>query len=257
MDDIRASLHASGDSGPSLSGFLNFLSEGAFGARPEQLSSGGLPPADGKASNALLPSLYRWWLATPWVRALDSGLHGRPGYVPTAAERGSQQRLETVADLVNLTDGQRARVGQLQTLLVCTETTVVRIARRFPGVLDMEPASVLQRLLTLKSALPGCDVLLMVETVPHLLLGGEEATTAAQVEAASRVLREGLAGAEVERVMEADPGILFEDPKSLAVGVEQLHDLWDVDEAALQASEPFHLALAVKALSSSGPPASF
>lgn len=37
-------------------------------------------------------------------------------------------------------------------------------------------------------------------------------------------------------------------------GIEKLHELWDVDEQALRQSDPFELALAVRALSESGPP---
>lgn len=37
-------------------------------------------------------------------------------------------------------------------------------------------------------------------------------------------------------------------------GIERLHELWDVDELALRQSDPFELALAVRALSEGGPP---
>lgn len=37
-------------------------------------------------------------------------------------------------------------------------------------------------------------------------------------------------------------------------GIEKLHELWAVDEQALRQSDPFELALAVRALSESGPP---
>lgn len=37
-------------------------------------------------------------------------------------------------------------------------------------------------------------------------------------------------------------------------GLRRLHELWDVDEQALRQSDPVEIALAVRALSESGPP---
>ena len=37
-------------------------------------------------------------------------------------------------------------------------------------------------------------------------------------------------------------------------GLRRLHELWDVDAHALEQSDPIEIALAVRALSKSGPP---
>lgn len=252
MDELRASLHNRSGLDAGLSGFLNWVSQEAFGAGRAQGHTGeGLRAQD----IASLPELYRRLLEMPWAQALDSGLSRRPGYVPAPAERwGSRRRhKDTLAD-IKLTDVEKGQLRLLQTVLICSEASVVRMARRFPAVLCMDPADILQRLLLLKGILPGCDVLLMVETAPQLLLSGEPAAITQQVGAAAHVLREGLEGANLQRMFEDDPAILFEPPASLQAGVAQLRDLWDMDEAALRNSE---LALAVKALSPRGPPASF
>lgn len=55
-------------------------------------------------------------------------------------------------------------------------------------------------------------------------------------------------------VVDQDPALLFID---VASGIARMRELWDVDEDALAASSPFHLALAVRALSSSGAPLKF
>ena len=51
--------------------------------------------------------------------------------------------------------------------------------------------------------------------------------------------------------------ILFEPPEALEAGLRELHDLWKLDRAALAASSPLHLSLAVKALGPNGPPKAF
>jgi hypothetical protein len=43
-----------------------------------------------------------------------------------------------------------------------------------------------------------------------------------------------------------------------AAGISRLHELWpDLDEQALRDSDPYELALAVRALSTAGPPEKF
>jgi hypothetical protein len=59
-----------------------------------------------------------------------------------------------------------------------------------------------------------------------------------------------LPGVDVCQMLIDDPLLLFLDVKR---GVSQLHDLWDLDEAALQNSETFELALAIRTLSKCDP----
>ena len=71
---------------------------------------------------------------------------------------------------------------------------------------------------------------------------------------ASSVLRDGLKGADVDAIFEEDPTILFEDPESLRYGIQQMEELWGIDEAILKNSWPDELALAVRALGYKGAP---
>lgn len=61
----------------------------------------------------------------------------------------------------------------------------------------------------------------------------------------------------VASLCQEDPAILFEGHDSLRVGLERLHELWAVDEAALGNSDPLHLTLALRALGTQGPPKGF
>ncbi len=66
-------------------------------------------------------------------------------------------------------------------------------------------------------------------------------------------LRTGLPGADVDTMVEDDPRLLFEP--GLVHAIPRLHSLWPgLDPAALAASSPTHLALALRALSDTGPP---
>lgn len=71
---------------------------------------------------------------------------------------------------------------------------------------------------------------------------------------ASSILRDGLEGADVDAIFEEDPTILFEDPESLRYGIQQMEELWGIDEAILKNSWPDELALAVRALGYKGAP---
>jgi len=71
------------------------------------------------------------------------------------------------------------------------------------------------------------------------------------------LLQEYLEGAPIDLMLQDDPSLLFEDIRE---GLVQLRDLWPaelVSPQALSESEPKHLVLAVRALSSSGPPKTF
>jgi hypothetical protein len=91
-----------------------------------------------------------------------------------------------------------------------------------------------------------------VEQEPQLYLGGPRLEVEGQVSLGLRLLREGLHGADVYSMVGRDPRLLF--MPELERGIRELRDLWDVDEAALRASDPLMLAFAVRALSVTGLP---
>jgi len=93
-----------------------------------------------------------------------------------------------------------------------------------------------------------------VELQPRLFLEAPQASVEDHVTRADAMLREGLAGADIDFMLTEDPALLFEDLPSLQTGLRRLHELWDVDEQALRNSDPVEVALAVRALSDSGPP---
>lgn len=55
-------------------------------------------------------------------------------------------------------------------------------------------------------------------------------------------------------MIEEDPKLLFLD---IEAGLQRFRELWDVDAEALRNSETFEVALAIRALSESGPPSKF
>jgi hypothetical protein len=128
----------------------------------------------------------------------------------------------------------------------------------------------------------------MVELEPKLFLGRPQQEVDAQVAAADALLRTGLEGADIESMLIEDPALLFEDFRSLQAGAHwqcgcmspvlrmlprharrdtrcvpcragltSMHELWDVDDRILRDSDPVELVLAVRALSSSGPPRTY
>ena len=134
----------------------------------------------------------------------------------------------------------------------------------------------------------------MVELQPRLFLSCSPRAVAAQVAAANALLREALAGADIEAMLVEDPALLFEELQSLETGIRTnlvtsctcalcwprslqagstspcggymyslraihaglaaMHELWDVNEQVLRDCDPVEVALAVRALSCSGPP---
>jgi len=112
----------------------------------------------------------------------------------------------------------------------------------------------MSRLVALKGLFPASNVARMVELVPSAFLLCPVDKTLVRLNETSALLREGLKGANVDAIFESDPTILFEEPASLEVGIQRLHDLWDVDSIALGNSDPDELALAVRALGLNGPP---
>lgn len=143
---------------------------------------------------------------------------------------------------------------RLSGLLLCSPAGAAAVIHRCPQVLQQGPAQVASRLTALKQALPEVDISMLVERLPQHFLAGDSAATCAQVEDAYATLRHGLPGADVAAMVQEDPALLFVELQS---GIEQLHDLWEVDEDALAASDPAMLGLAVRALSRAGPPHRF
>jgi hypothetical protein len=248
-DAIRAHLHGSGKrqdgGGGFIAGLLNGLSDGAFGSH-------GRGPA----------SFYRFLLR------LGSG----SGRASLAGRRDQD-------DDDSLTNAPPpAQSEALAALLMISPTRAAAMARRHSAVLSRLPPSELgRRVLALKQALPGCDVAALVEARPDLYLGDGETEEAAVVTraeaedeeaqqqqqqpqrrcdaAAQRAaeslaaLREALPGADVHEIAFEDPALLFHPPRKLRRGLRRLQALWpEADEATFAASEPRHLALAVRAL---------
>ena len=133
-------------------------------------------------------------------------------------------------------------------------SAALKLLQRCPSAAAMPQGDLMARLVALKDMFPGCDIARMIELVPSAFLADELAPTLERVGATSGLLRQGLAGADVDAMFECDPTILFEDPESLEVGLARLRDLWNVDAQALAASDPEELALAVRALGLSGAP---
>lgn len=94
----------------------------------------------------------------------------------------------------------------------------------------------------------------MVELLPEGFLQQSQQSMVKRVAAINDALRGSLPGANIDMMVQEDPTILFEDKQSLSTGLRGLHDLWDVDEVALGNSNPWELALAIRAMSEQGPP---
>ena len=106
----------------------------------------------------------------------------------------------------------------------------------------------------MQELMPSCDVARMVELQPRLFLHPPVHQLRMQLASANQQLRAGLPESCVDAMLQEDPSLLFEDVTILSSGLKSLHELWDVDAAALQKSDPMDLALAVRALSVDGPP---
>jgi len=108
--------------------------------------------------------------------------------------------------------------------------------------------------LLLQEVFPACNVARMVELLPEGFLQQSQQSMVKRVAAINDALRGSLPGANIDMMVQEDPTILFEDKQSLSTGLRGLHDLWDVDEVALGNSNPWELALAIRAMSEKGPP---
>lgn len=221
MDELRDALHRESGYQLSLSTLLNWLSTTAFGYGGQDFFGFG--------------RLYQKLTRMP----------AQPLLFCKTREH------EVDAFLASL---DQTRVTQLMSLILCSRITVAIIARKFPPIMTMELQDVAYRMVSLKKLLPGCDVARLVEIQPRAFLGRDRQQVEEQVQAASELLRQTLQGADVDRMIEEDPLLLFTDIHS---GIRRLRELWDVDPQALRNSDPAELALAVRALSDSGPPKRF
>lgn len=89
----------------------------------------------------------------------------------------------------------------------------------------------------------------MVELLPGGFLAQPIHSMMQRVAAINAILRGSLPGANIDMMVQEDPTILFENTDSLSVGLQELHDLWDVDETCLNNSNPWEIALAIRTMS--------
>lgn len=213
MDRLRKSLETPKGQFPGLlSGLLNTLSATSFGREASQ-------------AGWSIGKVYRTFLALG-TRPREQQLSA-PTYTP---------RLGTLDQVL---------VTRLTCTLSCQPQSLETLLQKYPEAAQLPAAELAARLLGLKSVLPGADVAGLVMDAPRLFLEGEQHVVEAQVGQAARLLREGLPGADVDAMVQLDPGLLFID---VARAVHHMKDLWAVDAAALAASDPAMLALALRTL---------
>ncbi|DBA96723.1 TPA: hypothetical protein ACH3X1_015565 [Trebouxia sp. C0004] len=239
MDNMRTHLEQQSQGNGGFAGFLNWLGSNAFGASRQH----------SKRQPWSLAAWYRWLLQSSWSQQLTSGIQRRPGYV---ANRTDQ--ISTLPESPSNIAADPERLHLLAGLLLCSEQCVIRMAQKHPELPTMDPAEVTQRLMLLKEVFPACNVARMVELLPEGFLQQSQQSMVKHVAAINDALRGSLPGANIDMMVQEDPTILFEDKQSLSTGLRGLHDLWDVDEVALGNSNPWELALAIRAMSEQGPP---
>ena len=88
-----------------------------------------------------------------------------------------------------------------------------------------------------------------------MLFFGESDAKLATIAGRYAELASALPGVDIDDLVSQDPKLLFIE--DIPVGLRRLRELWDVDAAALSNSETFEVALAIRALSPSGPPKRF
>ena len=88
---------------------------------------------------------------------------------------------------------------------------------------------------------------------PRLFYGAAEAELP-RISARYKQLQSGLPGIDVDEVIANDPMLLFID---VAAALTSLGELWALEESVLCNSEPKEVALAVRAVSPTGPPLRF
>ncbi|CAD7699593.1 unnamed protein product [Ostreobium quekettii] len=234
MDEIRDALHAVNGDQPSLSGFLNWFGKGTFGN-----------PKNKEGPLAWYHSL----LESSWVKSLDSRVSTRPGYVPTPADLSESSPQEPPTDVqVGEAD---PRAQQLAALLACPVSWATTLAKECPNLLEMQPGAVVQRLISLKEALPECNVSQLVEADTRLFFEGDQDEVDRKVASNYALLQRELVGADVRELVQLYPSLLVAD---LGPTVERLRELWDVNAHVMENTTTESLGQTLEALSRMGPP---
>ncbi len=191
------------------------------------------------------------FLAYKWVLGLEK--------TPTFTTWRRPAEVEATALLKIEEDTDPALIEAIETLLMIPKSAAVRLIFRCPAAGDMSSLDLMMRIVDLKGLFPGTNVARMVELLPTAFLAEQNEAwkeTMEKLRCTSDLLREGLQGADVDAIFEADPTILFETPGSIELGLARMKELWKLDAITLKNSEPEELALAVRALSLQGPPKS-
>ena len=82
---------------------------------------------------------------------------------------------------------------QFEMVLLLPKTSVLKLVRRCPGLEQIQPQHLVERIIALKSIFPQCDVARMVELLPTQFLVNEPwKETYEQLQTTSTILREGL-----------------------------------------------------------------
>lgn len=172
---------------------------------------------------------------------------------PPTWRRPSDMDAAALVKLEQETDPEVLRA--LTVVLLIPKSAAVKLIYRCPAAARVSATDLMTRLVSLKDALPGCDVARMVELVPTAFLAAPLDATLQQIESNLLLLRHGLEGADIDSMLEADPTILFESTESIKVGLDRMRELWgELSPTTLAASDPEELALAVRALGLTGPP---
>jgi hypothetical protein len=172
----------------------------------------------------------------------------------TSTQWKRPQDIDTAALVQVEAETDPALLNQLQILLLIPRNAALKLLHRCPDVAKLSSHELMQRIVELKALFPTSNVARMIELLPSAFIACPWQETLERLGHVNEHLRHGLPGVDVDRMVELDPTILFEDPKSIQVGIQRLHELWKVDASALANSEPEELALAVRALSLGGPP---
>ncbi|KAG1660024.1 hypothetical protein FOA52_005604 [Chlamydomonas sp. UWO 241] len=258
MDEMREYLHDKEDrSQVTIGNVLTFLSQASMGSGPSLqgdaagAASSSEPSADGGRRQAAGPFAAARAMMLRGIAAAYREFVWRIGSVVrhryTALSQEEEEAKWPVVDAAKF-----ARLEPMLGGVLITIRSLRKAAYKYPALLEMEPAEMAVRLVTLKEVLSGCDIAHLVEQEPQLYLGGQPEEVAQRVGAAFDMMSARLAGADVHAVIILDPGLLF--MPELSRGLDEFRDLWDVDDAALAASSPQMLALAVRALSVTGLP---
>ena len=256
IEDVRRELEISRGMAPfSLTKAIQWIGD--------SINAGG--------SRSLLFSAYSW------VLGLDQPLSwSKSGETP-------EEELAALDAVAERLEASGADISQLEVILLLPRQSVLKLVRRCPALERLSGGDLMIRMMDLKLLFPENNVARMIELVPGGFLSQDWAVTKARLEGAycvlnldhsithsithpltrslarspteaSSILRDGLEGADVDAIFEEDPTILFEDPESLRYGIQQMEELWGIDEAILKNSWPDELALAVRALGYKGAP---